>query len=87
MISLNLLQEDVQPAITRMPVAEFGGGRVGETEGYLHEIELCPKFTLVLDEQQAADLCEALLDSLPDMRGKDDDEDTGEEWKTGGQPA
>lgn len=86
MIHMNLLQEDVQPTITRMPVDEFCGGRVGTTDGHLYEIEISKGITVVMDEQQLIDLTEAALDALPDMRGQDND-DKGDEWKTGGQPA
>jgi hypothetical protein len=96
MIHMNLLQEDVKPEITRMPVAEFGAGRVGSIELWIHEIKLSNNLTVVIDEQMAIELCEALLDALPnqaDIGGTytltDDedaeDDDKGEEWKKGGK--
>lgn len=91
MISINLLQEDTPTKATRMPVAEFGG-RVGETDGHLYEITLGAHVTLVIDEQSALELSEALLDAIPpfdlppdDLAGEDDDK--GEEWKKGGSDA
>lgn len=66
MISVNFLQCDVRPVVTRMPVAEFGG-RTGTQEGHLYEIELGEHTTLVLDEQQLIELTEAVLDALPQM--------------------
>lgn len=85
MISMNLLQEDVQPLITRMPVAEFCG-RTGTQEGHLYEIKVSEAFILVMDEQQLIDLTEAALDALPpqDASIEDEDDDKGEEWKQGG---
>jgi len=92
MIHTNLLQEDTETVITRMPVAEFGGGRVGATDGHLYEIALGDNVTLVLDEQQVIELSEAILDALPPIDAEidddDDDDDKGEEWKQGGlQPS
>ncbi len=98
MIHLNLLQEDVQPVFTKMPCAEFGGGRVGTVDGFLYEIEISNGLTLVLDEQQLIELVEKALDALPPQsdigdtwslpEAEDDDgDDKGEEWKTGGKPA
>ena len=99
MISMNLLQEDVKPSITRMPAAEFGSGRVGSIELWIHEIKISKNLSLVIDEQMAIELCEALLDALPnqadiagtytlpddDAADDDDGDDKGEEWKQGGQ--
>ncbi len=90
MIHVNTLQEDVQPHITRMPCAEFGGGRIGEVGGHLYEIQFSDHLTLVLDEQSAILLCEALLDAIPEQNDvggsyslgvEDEDDDKGEEWK------
>ena len=91
MISMNLLQEDVKPSITRMPATEFGGGRVGSVELWIHEIKISENLSLVIDEQMAIELCEALLDALPNLANNeaaaddDDSDDKGEEWKQGGQ--
>lgn len=76
MISVNLLQADVQPVVTRMPVAEFGG-RTGTQDGHLYEIELGEHTTLVLDELQTVMLVESLLDALPpECHGQDGEEGT-----------
>lgn len=86
MIHINLLQEDTETGITRMPVAEFGGGRVGVTDGHLYEIAFGNHVTMVLDEQQVIELSEAILDALPPLDAEldDGDDDKGEEWKQGG---
>lgn len=81
MIHLNLLQEAVQPRITRMPAAEFGGGRVGEPGLHIHEIQLSNNLTIVMDEQQIIELTEACLDALPDQSSFDLGPDKGDEWK------
>ena len=87
MTQINLLQEDVQPVITRMPAVEFMHGRVGDVELFVHEIQLSEHMTLVLDEQQLILLVEAALDRLPpqwDLKPEDEADDKGEEWKQGG---
>jgi hypothetical protein len=81
MIQMNLLQEDVAPSVTRMPAAEFSG-RIGEPLLFIHEIKISENLSLVIDEQQAIDLAEALANALPQSQ----DDDQGEEWK-GEQPA
>ncbi len=89
MISINLLQEEVEADITRMPVAEFCG-RTGLQHGHLYEIKISEALTVVMDEQQLIDLTEAALDALPpqdditDLENRDDDDDKGEAWKNGG---
>lgn len=76
MISLNLLQADMQPLVTRMPVAEFGG-RTGTQDGHLYEIVLDEHTTLVLDELQTVMLVESLLDAIPpQFRDLDGEEGT-----------
>jgi hypothetical protein len=91
MINMNLLLEDVETHITKMPAAEFGGGGIAGIEGHIYELRLSPNLAFVLDEQQLLDLTEAALDVLPDMRWQSDDDDSdddkGESWKQGGQPA
>lgn len=85
MISLNLLAEAVDPVITKMPAAEFGGGGILGIEGFIYEIRVSQNLAFVCDEQQLILLVEAALDQLPNMMRLDDDEsdDKGEEWKKG----
>ncbi|WP_294398141.1 hypothetical protein [Prosthecobacter sp.] len=87
MIQMNLLAEAVDPVITKMPAAEFGGGGILGIEGSIYEIRVSQGLAFVLDEQQLILIVEAALDKLPNMMGLDDDDsdDKGEEWKSGGK--
>jgi hypothetical protein len=90
MIHLSLLQGDVQPVFTRMPAAEFSGGRTGEQGLHIHEIQISGNLTVVMDEQQLIELVEKALDALPPMDAeiaKEEDDDKGEGWKRGGEKA
>jgi len=87
MISLNLLAEAVDPVISKMPAAEFGGGGILGIEGHIYEIRVSQNLAIVLDEQRLMLIVEAALDKLPNMTSLDDEDsdDKGEEWKKGGQ--
>lgn len=89
MINMNLLQKAVDPVISKMPAAEFGGGGILGIEGHIYEIRVSQGLAFVLDEQQLMLIVEAALDKLPNMTSLDDDDgdDKGEEWKKGGQGA
>ena len=77
MIQMNFLQHEVEPVVTRMPVAEFGGGRVGVVEGRLYEIQVSEDVTFVFDEQQLIVLTYAILGALPPMYDADDSDEGG----------
>jgi len=81
MIHLNLMEELTAPVISRMPAVEFcARGAQSEDSRFIHEIELSPNLTLVMDELQALELCNALLDALPPQE-LTPDADAGDEWK------
>lgn len=79
MIHLNVIEDLTDPVISKMPAAEFcGRGNLHEDSRFIYEIQLSEKLTLVMDELQALELCNALLDALPPQYELPPD---GEAWK------
>ena len=79
MIHLNVIEKLTTPIISKMPAAEFcGRGNLHEDSRFIYEIELSNNLTLVMDELQALELCEALLDALPAQHELPPE---GEAWK------